>query len=489
MSRRARSGGGAGARDRGHRTSGGVPPLNDGAAMGEIYFREAVGSDFDYLVFEVLGDRYERLGLAVGKVTQKYEVSSDGMFVDLTYLGTDNPYYRWYIENEGHKGGLPTNSYHHLCRRHASRCSHNFGMKDVVHIQKWAAISRASASDLLESWGLPKLPPERILPGSGKAAPGAGNRATKRTGFQALPGPKVEEAEPGEDEEEEVEEPTRPTVKKRKKSLPKAPKQTGALDAMLDDGLESVGDPKDARVEKRLGQLRAKLLGKKEEARSRGPGSVLAGRAAEAAEKVKAKKPKHADMVQSLERALGGGRRGRGSKEPASSDESDEEAEDDDDDLDLSGSSGWEQRRKKLRKIAEERPGKLLLSGLQSMQEQLGQVTGGDSNETLSPIMVRYLLTMVLPAHPVKAMGEAKYRELRTLCQDMDALLKGKVDSAGDLLMQRFKSVVMSLRDNSEKFGRFLELIPEEMVGISPEETFYARELAHKTAKAEKLLG
>ena len=71
----------------------------------------------------------------------------------------------------------------------------------------------------------------------------------------------------------------------------------------------------------------------------------------------------------------------------------------------------------------------------------------------------------------------------------MDALLKGKVDSAGDLLMQRFKSVVMSLRDNSEKFGRFLELIPEEMVGISPEETFYARELAHKTAKAEKLLG
>ena len=88
----------------------------------------------------------------------------------------------------------------------------------------------------------------------------------------------------------------------------------------------------------------------------------------------------------------------------------------------------------------------------------------------------------------MKSIGETKDGELRTLCQAFDALLKGKVDSAGDLLMhQRFKSQVMGLRDDSDKFPRFLELIPEEMAGVTPEETFFTRELAHKSAKADRL--
>ena len=477
------------ARDRGARGEDVVPPLHDGATMGEIFFREAVGSSFDYLVLEVLGERFERLGLAVGQVIRRYEVNSDGMFLDLRYLGTNNPYYRWYIENEGRAGGLPRDAYHHVCRRHASRCSHNFGLKDVIHIQKWAPVSRATASDVLESWGLGKLLPERAREGDTKDALVPDSRAGKRSGVQALPAPKFEEPEAEDDGEDPGGvEAARPVTKKRKKGLPKPAQEAAALDAMLDDGLDSVGEVKDNKVEKKLGVLRAKLLGKKEEARSRGPGSVLAGRAVEAAEKTKPKKPKQTNVVRNLQKALLGKHRSRGSKEPESSEDSDEEADDEEEDLDLSGSSGWEQRRKKLRKIAEERPGKLLLSGLQSMNDQLGQITGDDSTEAMSPIMVRYLLTMVLPTHPLKTMGEAKYRELRTLCQALDALLKGKVDAAGDLLMQRFKSLVMSLRDNSDKFGRYLELIPEEMIGVSPEETYYARELAHKTAKAEKLL-
>lgn len=86
-------------------------------------------------------------------MTAKYEVNSDGIFVDLTYRGTDSSYYRWYIDNKGKRGGLPKEPYHHLCRRHASRCCRNFAMKDVVHVQKWAPISRNSASDLFESCG------------------------------------------------------------------------------------------------------------------------------------------------------------------------------------------------------------------------------------------------------------------------------------------------------------------------------------------------
>ena len=161
MSRRSRGDG------HGRRSSGkGLPAIEllDGATMGELQFRSSAGAEFDYLVFEVLGDRFEKLGLAVGEVTERYEVNSDGMFIDLTYRGTDSSYYQWYIDNKGKAGGLPADPYHHLCRCHASRCCKNFAMKDVVHVQKWAPISRNSASDLLESWGCPKLPPLRAPP-------------------------------------------------------------------------------------------------------------------------------------------------------------------------------------------------------------------------------------------------------------------------------------------------------------------------------------
>ena len=102
--------------------------------------------------------------------------------------------------------------------------------------------------------------------------------------------------------------------------------------------------------------------------------------------------------------------------------------------------------------------------------------------------MVRYLLSMVLPSHPIKEMGENKYRELRTICQALDCLLKERLESAGDILMQRYKSIVMGLRDQSERFGHYLEIIAEEMVGVSQDELYFARDLAHRAAKAEKLL-
>ena len=39
----------------------------DGTRASEILFRTAADSEFDYLVFEVLGDKFEVLGRAVGK--------------------------------------------------------------------------------------------------------------------------------------------------------------------------------------------------------------------------------------------------------------------------------------------------------------------------------------------------------------------------------------------------------------------------------------
>ena len=113
---------------------------------------------------------------------------------------------------------------------------------------------------------------------------------------------------------------------------------------------------------------------------------------------------------------------------------------------------------------------------------------GEDSADPLSPVMVRYLLTMVMPSFPTKLNGTERYRELRTLCQALDCLLRGKVDSAADTLVQRFKSLVMGLRDGTGNFGHYLELIPEEGLGVTSDETFFARELAVKAAKSDALL-
>ena len=54
-----------------------------------------------------------------------------------------------------------------------------------------------------------------------------------------------------------------------------------ALDTML-DGLGEEGGVNQTQMEKKLGQLRAKLQGRKEELRSKAPASVLVGKAVEA---------------------------------------------------------------------------------------------------------------------------------------------------------------------------------------------------------------
>ena len=45
-------------------------------------------------MFEVLVDKSEVLGRAVGKVRNKYGISNDGMYLDVHYFGTDNQYSR-----------------------------------------------------------------------------------------------------------------------------------------------------------------------------------------------------------------------------------------------------------------------------------------------------------------------------------------------------------------------------------------------------------
>ena len=129
------------------------------------------------------------------------------------------------------------------------------------------------------------------------------------------------------------------------------------------------------------------------------------------------------------------------------------------------------------------------------MHEQLGTLHGDkggnpDKEALLQPAAVRYLLSSALPLTDLKKVGEEKLRELRTLACSLDLLVSGRVGAAGDHMMQRMKSILMGMRDGSTAASRYLELIPTEVypMAATMEETDYARELAVKHAKSERLL-
>ena len=116
--------------------------------------------------------------------------------------------------------------------------------------------------------------------------------------------------------------------------------------------------------------------------------------------------------------------------------------------------------------MALQHPGALLRAGLRSMAQYLPQGTGGSSSSSVansssvaadfSPRVVQYLTTVV----PVGTLGLKNHRELQTIAQSLDALLRGEILLAGDTLMQRFKSVELAAQSQSWSVAQHLELVP-----------------------------
>ncbi|CAJ1394644.1 unnamed protein product [Effrenium voratum] len=335
-----------------------LPTLVDGSSCSELNFTAAFENLESYLCFAVHGDRSEELGCAIGRVLSRYEKDSDGAYLQLAYEGCDDEYYRWYIQNEGKQGGLPKDCLHHLCRRHVSRCGRAHRQPHVVHIQKWCPVTRQEAHDILRGWGLPGL---RAEPAQSTHAlqTTPKSRAQKPAAMQSLPAPKAEDEELEVDwgDEEEL-----PPLKRSRKQAAKARDGRGAADTA------GAGEPglSGKKVEDRLELLRAQLQGKQAETKTgKSTGAVLAARAVEASQKPRKKKKAGEDVLRQLKQALGPGG-GRGSRDKEDSDDETEDVEDDGQE-DESSLTGWPSRRRKLRKLAEEKPGKLLLTTLKSL--------------------------------------------------------------------------------------------------------------------------
>ena len=104
-----------------------------------------------------------------------------------------------------------------------------------------------------------------------------------------------------------------------------------------------------------------------------------------------------------------------------------------------SSTSSLSDPRSKFRRIAEQKPGQLFLSGLKEiirlLENQLG-VLQSDAI-VLRPIFVKYY-NLVMKQSDLGARG---HRESLTLCTIMDHLLAGQTQSALDVAMQRLKAI------------------------------------------------
>ena len=400
-----------------------------------------------FWLIEVLDASGGFVAQAIVESKMRYRIDDDGAYAKVTYMGTSSPTFHKKLEREAKKQeaeDLPT-LIAHFCRLPHKECIKNSDRGFSLHIQKFAPASDTAANALLRTWGYagvplpPPRPPGRVI---GKMPPA------------------------------EVEVPrTRKKLPMPKGTNPEAPRVGGvsqdmtALDAMIDAEPTHHGDKGEFTA--KLDELKKKLQGATTSS-SKKPKDDLTKRAVEAAGKLAKQKDKDfrkqltsKAVAKTLEKVIR--KRKRSSSEDVYEESVSEET-------DVSGHGSGQlatkdlnAKRQKYRKIAMKQPGKLMLSGLELMQDQMGK-RYGESEETLSPIVLRYLQTMIIPALGANRIQESRLREMRTLATGLDELIRGNLYQAGDLMMQRLKSLIMQARDGSEQLGKFIELLPEDLL-------------------------
>ena len=494
-------------------------------------FRALWASLRELAVIETLDDKGKPQGFALVHMDQMYQAAADGGFAKVSYLACSDEYYQWWVDNE-----LGPNFFHHFCRHETLKgCMAKTGREGVVHVMQWTPITRPEAETILREWGyspilLGKAP--RALPGGspddddddeedrpevrGSATPKVGTpRPPPGLGQGRAPVLKNRRTQAGRERAEDQEVEHLPRDRRSKKtsmarpvSPPGEPPQKArrpqdsgqaALDKMLDE------DPYDADSDKlrgdaheRLASLREDLQRRKASMSRANPGTILATRAAAVAETAGKKRKNQGDKVlNALTKVL----KKKNVKEevdygeePDQSDSSEGSDTDEEETRLLSGSMGSSStaaKQRKLRNLSERKPGKLLQTGYNTMHEQVGTYFGHDDSkkDVLTPVALRYLLSYALPQFR-NGVSHDKYRELRTLATCLDHLFSGQTGQAGDLLLQRYKALLMTLRDGSDAASRYIELLPEEEMPTmaSSQESFLARSLAVHHAKSDELL-
>ena len=100
-----------------------IPLLHQGARLTDREFGDAYASLGEFIIFEALDNEMQPLGYAIGQITNMYPFDDNGAHITLDYIGVENEFYRWYVENIDAPGGLPSSYTHHLCRKAVTSCA------------------------------------------------------------------------------------------------------------------------------------------------------------------------------------------------------------------------------------------------------------------------------------------------------------------------------------------------------------------------------
>ncbi|CAK0900380.1 unnamed protein product [Prorocentrum cordatum] len=233
------------------------------------------------------------------------------------------------------------------------------------------------------------------------------------------------------------------------------------------------GSAKDGYLE-RLNKLREKL------ATVRGPEAAAGGAAAAAPNKraklgevVQARMTGQAPSAAAAGPADGGRARGSGERavlktlaEYLSRKGDDDDGLFDSDDDRVPGGRPVAARRLAYKKIAEKHPGRLSEREMENMAQFLDHDDAGGVTKH-SPVALKFLLRVLKPAHPIREIGEDRYRELRTLAESADLIVSGKPIHALDFIFCRVKAIQKTIRDGHSRTAKWFELIPPDNGGLS----------------------
>ncbi len=82
-------------------------------------------------------------------------------------------------------------------------------------------------------------------------------------------------------------------------------------------------------------------------------------------------------------------------------------------------------------------------------------------------MVTQYLMSVLHSQMPVERMGRRTAREMRTISECLDCLLRGELPELGDMLMQRLKALERSVTDGNWTMAQEMELIPPDNSTLS----------------------
>ena len=404
--------------------------------------------------------------------------------LQLLFLGAEDEYLHWWLFSPSSEGGMNGQQKFHLCRTHFWSCqvknpSRGVNAPPYFHIDSYKIVTLEAATALLAEWKL-EMPAVALSPPVRPTRAEIENMSNKKRPAQGLLAltnrreklKKKKRAPVSGDEQWSAEDWSKWEQEQSGSSSSVSPPKTkadraaeGLLDEELRDLSKQFGtEGEDSALKDQLVDLQRRLGG------TQGPSTktvkkstqeLLVERAKKEADLAKAKSAASSKELEAggdatvLLKFIRGVVKAR---------DSDLVPSDDDfgDDEDAAPSGGpLKSKRALLRRIAAKRPGLLLAKGLAMMREQLQPLSGDADEDVLTPACVRYFMTVYLPNH--RQVPEHQLRELRTLCEAIDGLLRGKSVRVLDLLMQRLKAAMMAYNDNSWSSARWLELLPPEV--------------------------